>query len=163
METKCIGCGELFESTNGVIHNYMLSSAACWAHYGQVLAREYQDQNLFAGSHRLTVDAYALQHPGLKDERRAYQSVRMHFTSLHLIFAYGKSHSEATKALKILSSQLFEALPPHSSDFEITVKDVFQSNRDGHASIVKAWANCAYESWADLIPYADEVIKTSGI
>jgi hypothetical protein len=163
MEHNCIGCGAPFGESEGVVHEYMLSSAACWEHYGIVLAREYQDQNLFANSHRLTVDAYALQHPGLKNERRAYQSVRIHFISLHLIFAYGKSHSEATRALKNLSSQPFDKLPFLSPSFEITVKDVLKTDIGSHASIVEVWARCAYESWAVLIPYADQVIKTSNL
>ena len=161
MESRCVGCGGLFENKDGVIHDYMLSSAACWEQYGQILAREYQDPILFASSHRLTVDAYALQHPGLKNERRAYQSVRIHFISLHLIFAYGRSHLEATNALKILSSKSFNPLPFYSSDFGITAKNVVESELGDHALEIEKWARCAYESWNILRPYADKIINAS--
>ena len=58
MESRCVGCGGFFDSKVGAIHDYMLSSATCWEKYGHILAREYQNQNLFVSSHRLTVDAY---------------------------------------------------------------------------------------------------------
>lgn len=159
MKSRCVGCGELFENRDGITHDYMLSSAVCWEQYGQILAREYQNPILFASSHRLTVDAYALQHPGLKNERRAYQSVRIHFVSLHLIFAYGRSHLEATNSLKTLSSQSFDPLPSHPCDFRITTKDVIESELENHALEVEKWARCAYESWSVLRPYADKMIS----
>ena len=83
---RCFGCGGLFPAADGPTHAYMLSSAGCWAAYGKVLVREYADPLLFAASHRLTVDAYAVQHPGNADDRRAVQSVWLHFAALDAIF-----------------------------------------------------------------------------
>ena len=161
MKSRCVGCGGLFDPKVGAIHDYMLSSATCWEQYGHILAREYQNQNLFVSSHRLTVDAYALQHPGLENERRAYQSVRIHYVSLHLIFACGKTHLEATDALKTLSNQSFNPLPSRPSGFKFTVKDVFDSELTNHEAEIEKWARCAYESWSVLRHYAEEVIQES--
>lgn len=66
---SCIGCGAAVPSTDGPTHAYIGASPGCWACYGQVLTKEYSDYR-FAPVHRLTVDTYAVQHPG-KPERRA--------------------------------------------------------------------------------------------
>jgi hypothetical protein len=59
----CVGCGAIFEDREGPTHRYTESSPACWAAYGEVVAREYSDSS-YAALHGLTVDAYAVQHPG---------------------------------------------------------------------------------------------------
>jgi hypothetical protein len=68
----------------------MLGSPGCWAAYGRVLEREYSDPVLFGAAHRLTVDAYALQHPGDPRERRAVQSFWLHGASLWLVLPWTK-------------------------------------------------------------------------
>jgi len=62
----------------------MLSTAGCWSCYGDLLAREYENPVLFGAVHRLTVDSYALQHPGDTNDRRAIQSVWVHYAALQL-------------------------------------------------------------------------------
>jgi len=57
----CEGCGISLADSEGPIHSYMLSSPACWKLYTEVLAREYSDE-IYWKVHRLTVDAYAIQH-----------------------------------------------------------------------------------------------------
>jgi len=52
------------QKADGPAHAYMLSSPGCWAAYGELLAREYSD-SAYRRLHRLSVDAYALQHPGI--------------------------------------------------------------------------------------------------
>ena len=69
----CLSCGGVFPDIDGPVHRYMKSSPGCWAVYGEVLAREYEDPYFFE-VHRLTVDAYAVQHPGSTD-RQSIQSV----------------------------------------------------------------------------------------
>jgi hypothetical protein len=66
----CIGCHALFPDVDGPVHRYMESSPGCWASYGEVLVREYTEPSYF-GVHRLTVDAYAVQHPGVR-RRKAF-------------------------------------------------------------------------------------------
>ena len=158
MYEKCHGCGGQFERIDGPIHNYMLSSAGCWKRYGEVLAREYEDPALFATAHRLTVDAFALQHPGLADDKRAYQSVRLHYVSLFLIFEVGWTQRNATKALQTLAGRVFEPLPDPPNSFEITVADVWQANVEDHVAMVRQWAECAYTSWSLLDPFAEEMV-----
>ena len=66
----------------GPTHRYMQSTPGCWAAFGRVLAREYEDQRYFE-VHRLTVDAYAVQHPGIPG-RQSIQSVAFHLVRLGL-------------------------------------------------------------------------------
>ena len=80
--SKCPGCGLVLAEQEGPTHPYMHCSAACWQVYGRVLAREYGNPDLLV-THRLTVDAYAVQHPGGAD-RKSIQSVGLHLARLHL-------------------------------------------------------------------------------
>lgn len=61
--SPCPGCGVRLPESDGPVHAYLESSPACWAAYGQVLAREYGTPALM-DVHRLSVDACAVQHPG---------------------------------------------------------------------------------------------------
>lgn len=74
------GCSGIFEPFEGPTHRYMISSPACWEWFGRVLAREYSHPTLLP-THRLSVDAYAAQHPG-SDSRRAIQSVGLQLARL---------------------------------------------------------------------------------
>lgn len=65
---QCMWCKGMFPTLNGPVHKYMESTPGCWATFGRVLAREYEDQRLF-GVHRLTVDSYAVQHPGVPNRQ----------------------------------------------------------------------------------------------
>lgn len=77
----CIGCGASVPNTDDPRHKYIGSSPGCCAIYCEVLAKEYSDYR-FGRVHRLTVDTYAVQHPG-KPERRSIQSVAVHLIGLH--------------------------------------------------------------------------------
>jgi len=160
---KCIGCGGRYKLVEGSIHKYMLSSPGCWHHYGKILAREYESPALFAKAHRYSVDAYALQHPGKINDRRAYQSVRLHYISLHLIFEHEYSLSQATGVLQKLAGMNFEPLPIAEIEFTKTASDISDSNVLAHAEQVKLWAKSAYDSWGLLKPYAEEVISANDI
>ena len=64
----CSGCGIALPAVTGPVHRYMVSSPACWAAYGAVLAREYGNPK-YARLRRLTVDTYAVQHPGTESQQ----------------------------------------------------------------------------------------------
>ena len=163
MESACPGCGVILDHREGPSHDYMLSSAGCWERYGLILAREYENPVLFAAAHRWTVDAYALQHPGLQDERRAYRSVRMHYVSLHLIFEHGRSHRAATAALQKLAKLDYLPLPERPASFSLSSDHVLAAERSEHVERVEAWARSAFEAWNTLRLFADEVIARLGL
>jgi len=88
----------MFEDREGPTHRYMESSPGCWAVYGEVLAREYGDIS-YASLHRLTVDAYSVQHPG-QPSPQSTQSVALHLMSLCLVLERGVEPARATAFLQ---------------------------------------------------------------
>jgi Family of unknown function (DUF5946) len=139
MSEVCFSCGGHFAAVpGGSTHAYMASSPGCWNAYGAVLAREYQNAVLFGRCHRLTVDAYAIQHPGNPDERRARQSFWIHGASLWMVLRMGRTHGEATAALKTLAQGDFPVPPP--VNFALTHADVLAAPEAEHERQVGAWA-----------------------
>jgi hypothetical protein len=149
----CIGCGGLFERTEGPVHDYMESSPACWASFGEVLAREYADPSLMR-VHRLSVDAYAVQHPG-GTSRQAIQSVGLHLVRLCLILERGWSAENANAAMLRASrhkASMFR-LPRPSTLGGITVADVVAAaDAAGHRAAVLLWADSAWQAWKACHP-----------
>lgn len=71
-----------------------------------MLAREYGSLGMPA-VHRLTVDAYAVQHPGMP-ERRSAQSVAVHLIGLHLLLDRGEAPQRVTALLGEVLQRLLE-------------------------------------------------------
>ena len=148
-EAACPGCGLSGPVEDGPLHAYMASSPYCWRLYGELLAREYGNP-LYMAVHQLTVDAYAVQHPGV-DERRANQSVQLHLASLHLQLEEGASGETVRAVMKSLASKGdFGRLdpPPRRTDW-LRVDDVLgATTADEHRSLVTDWARSAWEAWS---------------
>lgn len=144
----CPGCGARFASFDGPVHEYMESSPACWHAFGEVLAREYCDPDLFA-VHRLTVDAYAVQHPG-GESRQAVQSVGVHLVRLCLFLEQGLSPDEANSAMLRVgrTKALMVKLPRPMTLGALTVADVLATDsKEAHARAVPEWARSAWQAW----------------
>jgi hypothetical protein len=149
MSAVCFSCGGSFaDAPGGTTHSYMASTPGCWDAYGAVLAREYQNAVLFGRCHRLTVDAYAVQHPGDLAERRARQSFWIHGASLWMVLRMGRPHHEATAALKALAQGDFP-VPPAQPAFALTHADVLCAPEAEHEVRVMAWAEAALAGYAD--------------
>ncbi len=124
----------------------MLSSPGCWALYGEVLAREYGDARYMA-AHRLTVDAYAVQHPG-EPCTQAIQSVAIHLISLHLIFERDYVPENATKALSRLTESVYEWLTP-PAQFELTVAYLAKvASPAEYRGRIEEWARASWQAWS---------------
>jgi len=133
----------------------MTSTPGCWQAYGEVLAREYSDP-AYARLHRLTVDTYAVQHPG-QPNPQAIQSVAGHLISLCLVLEHGKSMAEATKALGLVAKRKghYVRLDPPASMGAVTVADVQAAQSvEAHLALVQKWAESAWSAWA---PHHDRV------
>jgi hypothetical protein len=127
----------------------MESSPGCWAVYGEVLAREYGDIS-YASLHRLTVDAYAVQHPG-QPSPQSTQSVALHLMSLCLVLERGVEPARATRFLQTAAEPKgqFVWLAPPPFRGAITVHDVHGAgNAAEHRNLVRAWADSAWASWS---------------
>src|SRR6478735_2271506 len=93
----CIGCRAQVDDRDGPTHAYVGASPGCWAIFGEVRAREYSLPGYAAVGHRLTTDAYMVQHPGVEG-RQSTQSVWVHLVGLYLVLEAGISQAEATLA-----------------------------------------------------------------
>ena len=127
----------------------MGSSAACWALFGRLLARELGDPAYFP-VHQLTVDTYAVQHPG-EPERRSIQSVGLHLMTLCLFLERGADATTGPALHKLImaSPPEFRWLEPPPSPGGVTVADVLEARGPRqHAERVRAWALAVWEAWA---------------
>jgi hypothetical protein len=128
----------------------MASTPGCWQAFGQILAREYGNARLFP-VHRLSVDAYAVQHPG-GDSRQAIQSVGVHLVRLCLFLEGGLSPESANEAMlrvgKTKAAMFMLARP--ASVGALTVADVLAAEGDeAHARTVQDWARCTWDAWKE--------------
>ncbi|MBV8688173.1 MAG: hypothetical protein JOZ90_03245 [Alphaproteobacteria bacterium] len=162
---SCPGCGLKLPPTEGATHAYVLSSPGCWALYSEVLAREYSDPAYMA-VHRLTVDAYAVQHPGVP-ERRSIQSVNVHLVGLHLVLDRGADGAFARHVIGAMTQKLTDRLTwldPPADHAALTVRDVIEA-RDAadHGKRVRDWAAAVWASWrphhSRVSALADEAIR----
>lgn len=145
---KCPGCGGLFDLMDGPTHRYMISSPACWDHYGQILAREYTEPALLL-THRLSVDTYAVQHPG-DGSRQAIQSVGLHLARLMVQLDSSLKPLETNDVMLGLSKHK-AALPllPGPASYSITVADLpLSATSEEHIASVREWARATWNAWS---------------
>lgn len=148
---KCYGCGALIEDTKGATHEYIGAVAGCWAVFGEILAKEFDNPSYFYPAHRLTVDTYAVQHPGVPG-RKSVQSVNVHLVGLYLSL---EKEFDVQKTPKIMSAltknaEKFVWLTPPAPNGTITVLDVVKAETAGeHREIVKNWAINVWNAWQE--------------
>ena len=145
----CPGCGARYLPQHlDETHPYIGASPACWATFGEVLAREFGDIT-FGRVHRQTVDVYAVQHPGT-DERRQRQSVALHLVGL----CHWLEHDVEFDRLNAITQRLANEdhrwpwlTPP--AGYPMTVADLLDA-RDGaeHILLVRRWAETTWQAWA---------------
>ena len=162
--TACPQCGVDLPDYDGPTHRYFGGSPACWAAYGLILEREYSNPEFFK-NHRMTVDAYALQHPGDKSSQ-AVQSVNIHLISTTLIFGHNASNDKALNAMRKISAaskkdpNLFNYLEPPLSLGAITVKDVLpKTQADDHLKQIENWAKTTWQAWSNHHKTADDYLS----
>lgn len=145
----CPGCGARVPDIEGATHPYIGASAGCWNRYGEVLAREYGEFG-YPECHRLTVDTYAVQHPG-RPSRKSIQSVGVHLLSLHALLEEGLGAAAATARLRqaLRSAHPFTWLAPPPFAGTMTVLDVARaSSLDEHQRLVRQWAESVWIAWS---------------
>jgi len=144
----CPGCGALLEDRDSPTHRYLESSPACWVIYGEVLAREYSTPELME-IHRLSVDAYAVQHPG-RESSQTINSVAIHLMRLCLLLEQGLDMKHANDAITALADRRrsYHWLTPPSTMGAITVVDVWKTTSiEEHKRVVRDWSMSAWKAW----------------
>jgi len=149
MQTEtCSACGLITEQFDGPVHQYLVSSPGCWAKFGEILAREYENYE-YMSVHALTVDTYALQHPG-EASPQTISSAYIHLASLYSHFELEKPISELAEVKQNLAGykDRFTWLEPPENVTEITVADILKSETPAqHREAVTRWATYVYQEW----------------
>jgi Family of unknown function (DUF5946) len=147
--TKCPGCGAMFAPIEGPIHAYMTSSPACWAAFGALLAHEYASESLMT-THRLSVDTYAVQHPGDPNDRRAVQSVGLHLARLMRQLEATRPPRETNDVMVGFAARKETLIYLESpAKFSMTVQDVAPfAGGPRHSEKVGDWARSAWNDWS---------------
>lgn len=143
----CTGCGGIFPISDGPTHKYMISSPACWEAFGRVLAAEYSDTSLWQ-THRMSVDTYAVQHPG-DGTKRATQSVGLHLARLLVQLEAPRPPIE-TNEIMLNLGQFKSSIPEFNarSDDRVTIADVvLHAGSSTHAEAVQNWAQSTWQDW----------------
>lgn len=147
---RCLGCGALVPEIESATHRYLAAAPGCWEVYGRVLAKEYSRRAYWA-VHALTVDAYAVQHPGTPSAQ-TIQSAAVHLIGLCTILERGGSLEAGSRVKAIAKTRLkgeFEWLEPPNSAGGFTVMEV-SAARDAaeHVDLVETWARSAWAAWS---------------
>ena len=146
----CIGCGAPVPDSHGPTHPYIGASPGCWAVFGEVLAKEYGEYG-YPAVHRLTVDTYAVQHPGTPS-RQSIQSVAVHLIGLYLALERGREPHVITEALGRAVQRgrsEFVWLEPPASQGSVTVLDIVRAgDLAEHQALVGHWARLVWAAWA---------------
>ena len=152
--TACPGCGLILPSIDGPTHSYLNASPACWALYGEVLAREFGDPKRFE-IHQVTVDTYAVQHSGGSD-RRAVQSLALHLMTLCLFVERGVDPGGGPGLhQRLVGGHTRERLEPPHPNGSLTVAHAHEAvNAGDHIERVWSWARDVWQAWS---PHHDTI------
>ena len=162
-QIKCYGCGALVDDVAGQPHKYIGAAQGCWNLYGEVLTKEYGEYGYPELTHRLTVDTYAVQHPG-EPGRQSIQSVNIHLISLYVILIKNFNGAAATKTIgNILAKQpTFEWLEPPVPNGTKTIADVLRAiDKQEHEKFVREWADNVFGCWYAKHERAIELLATA--
>jgi hypothetical protein len=122
--------------------------AGCQQLFDDVLAREYADYR-YARDHRLTVDAYALQHPD--EYMRSAKSYAAHLTGAYLAIERGFAAETNRAVQQWLSGARTLQCPDPPSSWQrgtLTVAHVHAaSDPEAHLQRVREWAESAWAAW----------------
>lgn len=145
----CPGCGVQLHDVSAGTHAYIGASSGCWSKFGELLAKEFSDGR-YGKVHRLTVDAYAAQHPGIPSPQ-SVRSVAIHLMALCLVLDRRAPVAAADRAMKVLGRRdqdLWWLDPPRTLG-TTTVLDVIEAvGADDHADKVHRWAAEVWNAWA---------------
>ena len=157
-QIKC-SCGGLFNYVIGPTHEYIESVPGCWAVYCEILGKEYSSFDQLKETHRLTVDTYAVQHPG-NPGRKSTQSVWGHLIAMYYMIELNTGEARALSILKKFINNKLELNWLKPPDFEgtMTVSDVITAKDiHEHNVLVKKWADSVWDRWYSV--YKNEISK----
>lgn len=145
----CIGCGRVVPDIEGPTHRYLESSPGCWAAYtalpfGGMTGRAELPHSA------MTVDAYAVQHPG-RPGRSSTPSVWIHLAAMHLVLERGWPADRLIQIRRTVAdaNDGWAWLTPPISMGGVGAIDVVSAPAVDVALVVRTWVEAAYGAWAD--------------
>ena len=145
---ECIGCGARVPDRDGPTHRYLGASPGCWAYYGELLSAEYLDRNL-APMRPLTIDTYAVQHPGVPSPHTK-QSLWVPLAGLCMILERGVPADVAMTLRASLVSRRWDWdwLEPPPPPYSRTILDVRGARTlDSYDQAVAEWSVSTWLTW----------------
>jgi Family of unknown function (DUF5946) len=137
--------------------------AGCQKLFDEVLAREFGDFR-YGRLHRLTVDAYALQHPA--EYMRSAKSYAAHLTGMCAAMDLDDARSVNEAVQRWLNGPTTierRSEPPGTKRGELTIAHVHAAaDADEHLARVREWARSAWNAWRDYHPIARQWIARAG-
>lgn len=135
----------------------------CQRAFDDVLAREFSDYR-YAREHRLTVDAYSLQHPD--KYMRSGKSYAAHLTGMYAALK-GEFTAEVHRAVQQwLNGSKALQRPDHPAAGQrgaLTIVHVLEAKGpDDHVQRVREWAASVWEAWRGYRPIAQQWIDAAG-
>ena len=129
--------------------------AACQQLFDEVLAREFGDYR-YAREHRLTVDAYSLQHPD--EYMRSAKSYAAHLTGAYVAIEYGSAAETNRAILEWLNGSKALQRPGQPAPGQrgtLTIRHVHAAaDPEDHVRRVREWAESAWAAWRAFRPIA---------
>lgn len=113
--------------------------------FTEVIGAEFDNAALFGQVHQLTVDAYAVQHPG---GHHPDKSVAVHLTGLHLVIERRIPPTSVPPLLQRLATHVREwpHFEPPAISWLLTIFDV--AIADDHVAAVREWSGEVWRGWA---------------
>jgi len=148
--STCPGCGLAAPAGDGPCDPYSGSSAACWAAFNQVAAKDYGEYR-YPAVHQLIVDAYMSQHATFVTPA-ARRSVLVHLVGLHLAFERGLERAAIGRVLGQVFPDKRDVPPltPKPPPGPLTIAWVLAAGDvEDHARRGRAWALSVWTAWAD--------------
>ena len=133
----------------------------CEELFHEVIAREFGDYRFFR-VHRLTVDAYSLQHP--EQYMRSSKSFAAHLTGMCAALEYDDARAINRAVQQWLSANPAVRKPPHLPDQrgDLTVAHVHAAaTPEEHAARVRQWARSVWAAWSDHHALARQLIAAA--
>jgi hypothetical protein len=136
--------------------------AGCLKLFEEILVREFSDYR-YGRAHRLTVDAYALQHPDRY--MRSGKSFAAHLTGMWAALEHEDALAMNRVVQKWLSSNPRIDKPAHLPEHrgELTVSYIHSApDAEEHVNRVKKWARDVWAAWAEHHDLARQLIDEAG-
>jgi hypothetical protein len=145
----CVGCGGVVPLFDGPVHRYMTASPGCWRAYTELLVGGLPP----SPASGLTVDAYAVTHPGVAGPQST-PSVWIHLLTLCFVLERRWPVDRAIH-LRRVAADVFDRWPwltPPASMGEISAIDIDRAIqvRDGASAmaLTRRWVDGAWAAWA---------------